>query len=286
MKKPLTSNPIAQWFSTKVPSGQTPGSSHSGSASSADAVVKVNGKAISRELLDQVVAANVSQGQVDSSQLRLALIEDLINRELIAQDALNRQIDQSPSARLQLQQAQGNVLIDLAMSDLLVQAPIEDSELRAEYDRQVESLNAMGPLQQYQLRLLLLSSETEAREAIASIKAGASMELLATEASLDPSRENGGLLDWLLPHQMFSTIANVVVNVPVGQIIAAPIQTQAGWQVIRVEEVRPFTVPTFEAAKIQLTNAVTQQRRAAYLAQLRESARIDHPLALGQAAAK
>jgi peptidyl-prolyl cis-trans isomerase C len=172
------------------------------------------------------------------------------------------------------------------MSDLLVQAPIEDSELRAEYDRQVESLNAMGPLQQYQLRLLLLSSETEAREAIASIKAGASMELLATEASLDPSRENGGLLDWLLPHQMFSTIANVVVNVPVGQIIAAPIQTQAGWQVIRVEEVRPFTVPTFEAAKIQLTNAVTQQRRAAYLAQLRESARIDHPLALGQAAAK
>jgi peptidyl-prolyl cis-trans isomerase C len=135
----------------------------------------------------------------------------------------------------------------------------------------------MGPLQQYQLRLLVVPTEAQARDAIRQINQGQSMEAWVKDASTDVSRNNGGLMDWLLPNQMLPGIANVVVNLSKGQVTAAPIQTPSGWNVLRVENIRPFVTPKFEESLEQLRASLLQQRRAAYLAQLRASANISRP---------
>jgi peptidyl-prolyl cis-trans isomerase C len=135
----------------------------------------------------------------------------------------------------------------------------------------------MGPLQQYQLRLLVVPTEAQARDAIRQINQGQSMEAWVKDASTDVSRNNGGLMDWLLPNQMLPGIANVVVNLSKGQVTAAPIQTPSGWNVLRVENIRPFVIPKFEETLEQLRASLVQQRRAAYLAQLRASANISRP---------
>lgn len=225
-------------------------------------VATVNGKAISQTLLEQLVAANQSQGQADTPELRQALLEELISRELVAQDALAKRLDKSAQGRLQLQQARQNVLIDLAMAQYLAQNPIDEAALRAEYQRQTSALTAMAPLQQYQLRLLTAPTEAQAREAIRLINQGQLM---------------GNLMDWLLPSQMLPSISNVVVNLSKGQLAAAPIQTASGWNVIRVEDVRPFVIPQFEESIGQLRTALVTQRRAAYLDQLRAAAKISRP---------
>ena len=242
-----------------------------------EALVTINGKAISPSLLEQLVAASKSQGQPDSPELRRALLDELIGRELVAQDALAKKLDKTTQGRLQLQQARQNVLIDLAMTQYFAKHPIDEAALRAEYERQTSALQAMGSTQQYQLRLLVAPTEAQAREAIRLIQKGQSMEGVVKELSTDPSRENGGLMDWLLPNQMLPSIANVVVNLSKGQVTAAPIQTPAGWNVLRVEDVRPFVVPKFEESIAQLRNALVAQRRAAYLAELRSAAKITRP---------
>jgi peptidyl-prolyl cis-trans isomerase C len=242
-----------------------------------DVLITVNGKAITKSLLDQLVTVNKSQGQADTPELRRALIDELIHRELVAQDAVAKKLDKSAQARLQLQQARQNVLIDLGMAHYLAKNPIDEAALRAEYQRQTSALAAMGPLQQYQLRLLVVPTEAQARDAIRQINQGQSMETWVKDASTDVSRNNGGLMDWLLPNQMLPGIANVVVNLSKGQVTAAPIQTPSGWNVLRVENIRPFVIPQFEESLEQLRASLVQQRRATYLAQLRASANISRP---------
>jgi peptidyl-prolyl cis-trans isomerase C len=156
--------------------------------------------------------------------------------------------------------------VDLAVAEYFRKNPIDESALRAEYRRQVDVLKSMGSVQQYQLRLLVVPTETQALEATRYINKGQSMEELVRQSSTDPSQVNGGLVDWLLPNQMLPSIANVVVNLSKGQVTAAPIQTPAGWNVLRVEDVRPFVVPKFEESIAQLRFALVAQRRAAYLA--------------------
>lgn len=246
-------------------------------AQNAPAAATVNGQAISAGLLEQVVNANVSQGQTDSPQLRQLLLEELINRELVAQDAVKKNLDKTPQAQLQLQQARQAVLVDLAINDYFAKNPIDDAALQAEYRRQIDALTALGPLQQYQLRLLVLPTEAQAREAIRKINQGQSMEEAVRQDSIDPSRDNGGMMDWLLPSQLLPAISNVVVNLSKGQMTAAPILTQGGWNVVRVEDVRPFVPPKFEDSTVQLRTSLVQQRRAAYLTQLREAAQVTRP---------
>jgi peptidyl-prolyl cis-trans isomerase C len=242
-----------------------------------DVLITVNGKAIPKSLLDQLVAVSKSQGQVDTPELRRALLDELISRELVAQDALAKKLDKTAQGRLQLQQARQNVLIDLAMTQYFAKHPIDEAALRVEYQRQTSALQAIGSTQQYQLRLLVAPTEGQAREAIRLIQKGESMEGVVKEWSTDLSRESGGLMDWLLPSQMLPSIANVVVNLSKGQVTAAPIQTPAGWNVLRVEDVRPFVVPKFEDSIPQLRTALVAQRRAAYLAELRSAAKITRP---------
>lgn len=250
---------------------------HAQSATDKTVLVSVNGKNISQFQLDEVVRTSPSPEQANTPEGRRALLEELISRELVVQDAVKKKLDKPAQAQLQLQQARESVLIDLAVEDYFKKNPIDELALKAEYRRQIEALKAIGSTQQYQLRLLVVPTETQAREAIRDINKGQSMEALVRQSSTDPSRANGGLVDWLLPSQMLPMVANVVVNVGKGKLAAAPIQTPNGWNVVRVEDVRNFVPPKFEEATVQLRASLIQQRRAAYLAQLRDVANIQRP---------
>lgn len=234
----------------------------------------VNGVLIEKYQLDEMVRISPNPALADTTEGRRALLEELISRELVAQDAIKMRLDQSASAQFALQYARQNVLIDLAVNEHLNMKPIDELALKAEYQRQIETMKSNGSTQQYQLRLLVLPTEAQAREAIREIKQGKSMEALVRQNSIVPDRANGGLLDWLLPNQMLPMVSTVVVNLSKGQLSAAPIQTPSGWNVVRVENIREFVPPKFEDAHPQLRASLIQERRMAYLNQLRAAANI------------
>ncbi len=237
-------------------------------------VAVVNGVAIPARLMDRNIEADVAQGQKDSPELRAVLKQELVARELMAQEAQKRGLDKLPSTQDALLTLRQNLLIELVLNDEFTKRPIADAELKAEYERQVKALKAAGELQQYQVSTIVVASEADARSVMSAVRSGQSFEALAKSRSMDPSKDRGGDLGWFLPDQIAPAISNVVVNLAAGAVSAAPIQVGPYWHVVKLNAKRPYQVPSFEESKNLLQAAVVQNRRTALLKKLSDAATV------------
>ena len=237
-------------------------------------VAVVNEVAIPARLMDRNIEANVAQGQKDSPELRAVLKQELVARELMAQEAQKRGLDKLPSTQDALLTLRQNLLIELVLNDEFTKWPIADAELKAEYERQVKALKAAGELQQYQVSTIVVASEADARSVMSAVRSGQSFEALAKSRSMDPSKDRGGDLGWFLPDQIAPAISNVVVNLAAGAVSAAPIQVGPYWHVVKLTAKRPYQVPSFEESKNLLQAAVVQNRRTALLKKLSDAATV------------
>jgi peptidyl-prolyl cis-trans isomerase C len=232
----------------------------------------VNGVSIASSFMDRTVQANIAQGQKDTPQLRAALKQEFIARELMAQEAQKRGLDKLPATQDALQGLRQNLLIELVLNDEFTKNPVTEGELKAEYERQVKVLKAAGDLQQFQIYSIVVASEAEAKAVQAALKSGQAFDAVAKSKSLDPSKDKGGELGWFLPDQMTPAISNVVVNLSAGAVSAAPIQVGSYWHVVKLAAKRAYQVPGFDESKNLLQSAVVQARRAALLKKLSDAA--------------
>jgi peptidyl-prolyl cis-trans isomerase C len=232
---------------------------------------KVNGVAIPQSLLEHTVKVNVERGKSDSPELRQVIKEELIAREALAQEAIKLGLDKTPEAQAQWAQVRQTYLVELLLSDYLKKNPITDARIKAEFDRQVA---AMKDQQQYKVSLITTPTEAEAKALLARLRKGESFSKLASGTSIDASKANGGDVGWVLPSQILPAIANVMVNLSKGTLAAAPIQTPAGWNIIRVDDTRPFQAPSLEDARNDVRAALLQQQRVELVKKLRDTAKV------------
>ncbi|MBU3582008.1 peptidylprolyl isomerase [Polynucleobacter sp. AP-Capit-er-40B-B4] len=238
-------------------------------------VASVNGSPISKGLLEFNLKGAISQGQKDSPQLRQAVKEELINRELIAQAAIKEGLEKNIDLTDQVVQLKQTLLLQAYLEDHFKKEPITDAKLREEYEKQKKLMGDNSTAVQYKVSQIILPSESEALGVIVRLQKGESFSKLAKETSIDnASKEQGGSVGWILPQQILRPIADVMVNLPKGSISNSPIQVQGGWVIIKLEDKRTMKVPTFEEAKNQLRQAVVQQYLAESIKRLRESAKI------------
>lgn len=238
------------------------------------AAATVNGVALSGKVLEAAVRENTAKGLKDTPELRQALKEELIARELFAQEAARQGLDKTPLAIEQLAQIRQAFLVELLLNDYLGKNPVSDTEVRAEYDRQVADIGDLTTVQQYDISHILLAKEADARAVIAALKKGEDFAQLAQDKSLDPSKSEGGHLGWVLPNQIMPTLANVMVNLDKGSVAVAPIQTQLGWHVLKVNDRRSYQVPTFDESKNQIRLGLLQSKRLELLTRLRQAAKV------------
>ena len=238
-----------------------------------NAVAVVNGQVISQELFDQLLRANVSQGLKDSHQLRKAIKDDLIDRVLLIQRAEKLGLDKTPEAQIRLQAMRENLLVESLMADYLKRHPITEDMVQADYDRQVETLKKAGKVEQYQLSVIVVPSEPEANDILYRLKRGISFAALARERSLDPSKANDGQVGWVLPAQINPALGEAMIKLKKGAY-AGPIATGDGWNIIRLDDKRPFKIPTLEESRNGIISLLVQQRRLQLIEQLRKESRI------------
>lgn len=235
------------------------------------AFATVNGVPVPQSLVDTNVKVNVAQGQKDSPELRQVIQDELVNREILAQESTRLGLDKTTEAQAQWAQVRQTFLVELLLNDYIARNPIPDATLKTEYDRQMA---LMKDQQQYRLSLIVTSTEDEAKAVLARLRKGEVFAKLATEKSLDPSKKDGGNVGWVVPAQILPAISNVMVNLAKGALSAAPIQTPAGWNIIKLEETRPFKAPTFDEAKNDIRQMLVQKQRFEYVKKLRENAKV------------
>ena len=239
----------------------------------AGAVATVNGQVITDTMFEQNLRANLAQGAKDTPQLRQAVKEELINRELMAQQAEKLGLDKTPEAKLQLKQLRENLLVEMLLAQTLKQNPITEEEVRADYNRQLNQLSQAGGIQQYKISVIVVPSENEAKDIVARLNRGVSFAALAKERSIDASKANGGLVGWILANQVNPALGETIVKMNKGSY-SAPIATGEGWNIVKVDEKRPFKAPTLEESKNGIVQLLVQQRRAQLIQQLRSEGKI------------
>ena len=238
-------------------------------------VATVNGAPITKGLLDLNLKGAITQGQKDSPELRKALTDELINRELIAQAAIKEGLEKSIDLPDQITQLKQNLLLQAYLENHFKKEPITDAKLREEYDKQKKLMGDNSTAIQYKVSQIILPTESEALGVIARLQKGDSFSKLAKETSLDnASKEQGGQIGWILPQQILRPIADVMVNLNKGAVNNSPIPIQGGWVVIKVEDKRTMKVPTFDESKNQIRQALVQQYLQETVKRLRETAKV------------
>jgi len=243
-----------------------------GNAQTPPPVAKVNGVAITQNTIDLLVANAVARGQPDSPELRSRLRDDLIAQELIAQEAIKKGLNKNAEVTAQIDIQRHLILANAYFQDYFKNNPIAEDAVKKEYERQKGQIGD----KEYKARHILVKDETEARQIVAQLKKGALFEKLAAEKSEDQgSKAQGGELDWSAPGRYVPAFAEALKKLKKGQLTDPPVQTQFGWHVIRLEDERPFKVPTLEQVKQQVQQQLQQQVIAKIVSDLRAKAKIE-----------
>ena len=238
-------------------------------------IATVNGVAITQGLFNLNIRALTIQGQKDTPELRQGVKEDLINKELIAQEATRLGLANEVDFPDQVAQLKQNLLLQVFLENHFKKEPITDARMREEYDRQRKLMGEGNNSTQYRLSQILVSNETDALDLIRRIQKGELFGKLAQEYSADAaSKAQGGSLGWVMPAQVIPVVANIIPTIAKGSITTTPIQTPAGWVILKLDDKRAFKIPSFEEAKPQIRQAIVQQYIAEAVKNLRANARI------------
>ena len=238
---------------------------------SAQNLAVVNGKAIPSSRADQAVKQVVAQGQgQDSPQLREAVKQQLIAREVMMQEAIKQGYDKNPEVKQALESARQTIVINALARDYITKHPVTDAEVKAEYDRFVKTNGDKD----YHVRHILLENEADANAVIAKIKGGAKFEDLAKQSKDTGSANNGGDLDWASPSSFPPEFAAGLTGLQKGQVTEKPVKTQVGYHVIKLDDIRAAKLPTLDEVKPQIQDALSQQKLASYQEEMVKKAKV------------
>jgi len=233
---------------------------------------KVNGTTIPAYRLDAAIQARVAQGQPDSPEMRTAIREALINQEVVAQEAVKKGLDKQPAVAARIELDRQMALVNAYFDDYMKNNPISDDLLRKEYER----VKPQIPAKEYKARHILVAKEEDAKNVLAQLKKGGNFEKLAAQYSTDPGSKNkGGDLDWAPAERYVKPFGEALMKLKKGQTTDAPVQTDFGYHIIRLDDERAAKVPSFEEAKPQLQQMVQGSIVQKQLADLRAKAKID-----------
>lgn len=230
----------------------------------------VNNRPIPKAREDAWVSQLKQQGQQDSPQLREMIKQELIRREIFLQEASKRGIAEKPDVKFQLDVQRQNTLIQALMRDELDKHPITDAEVAAAYEKQKKQ---MGD-KEYRARHILVDKEEDAKQILDQLKKGAKFEELAKKSKDTGSAANGGDLDWASPESYVKPFSEAMVKLQKGQLVDAPVQTQFGWHVIRLDDVRDTQAPPLAQVQGQIRESLQQQRVQAFAEELRKKAKV------------
>jgi len=244
----------------------TPASTPAAAATTTSNTAATAGKELyPKSYFDLLVKERLAQGQPDTPALRSAVRDELNTRELLAREAKKKGLDKSADVKNQMDLSAQTVLVRAYVSDWVKANPVAEAALRKEYDQ----IKAQIGDKEYKVRHILVEKEGEAKEIIVALQKGERFEKLA-EQSKDPgSKANGGDLDWNAPSNFVKPFSDAMVKLEKGKFTAQPVQTQFGWHVIRLDDMREAKVPTFEEVKPQLQQRLQAQQLDAYFKELR-----------------
>jgi peptidyl-prolyl cis-trans isomerase C len=214
----------------------------------------------------------MAQGQADSPQLTARVRESLINLELLSHAALDKGLDKDANLAALLDIRRKDQLAKAYLEDYVKAHPVTDAEIQAAYDK--AKAEAVEP--EYRARHILVKTEAEAKKIIADLGKKAKFEDLAKKYSQDPgSAKNGGALDWSDRRAFVPEFSAALAGLKKGETTKAPVKTQFGYHVIRLDDTRKPQLPPLDTVRGEIVKQLQQQRVRDAITAARTGAKIE-----------
>jgi len=239
----------------------------------ADVAAIVDGVAIKKAVLDRFIAS-LGPNVKATPDVRMEVLNQLVLREVLAAESVRRGTDKKADFLQRMNDEKHRLLSETLLTEYSTQNPVSEKDVQAEYERQKQALGGDNA-PQYMLSQIVLATEQEGRDVIARLKKGEAFDKLATALSTDTAtKAKGGQIGWVLPLELSPLFGNVIVNLPKGTHTAAPIQFNNAWHVLRVDDTRPYKLPSLEESRAQLTAALQAQKRQKLVTDLMKKATV------------
>jgi peptidyl-prolyl cis-trans isomerase C len=237
-----------------------------------EAVAKVNGVVVPQSRMDFMLQQQASRGAPDNDQTRAMVRDELVNREVIAQEAAKSGIARTAEVQNQLDLARQEIIVSAYVRDWMRKHPVSDADIQKEYDK---AKSQTGD-KEYKARHILTETEDQAKDMIAQLKKGAKFDELATKNSKDTgTKERGGDLDWNVPGVFDKQFSDAMVKLEKGKYTEAPIQTRFGYHVIQLDDVRPVKFPALADVKPRIQQQLVQAKIEELVRGLRAKAKVE-----------
>jgi len=238
---------------------------------SAQNIAIVNGKAVPTSRVEALAQQVARSGRPITPEVEAQIKEEVIVREIFMQEAQKRGMDATPEYKTQIELARQTILIRELFAEFQKTSAVTDADVQAEYDKFV----AANGGKEYRARHILVETQAQADAILASLKKGGKFEDIAKKQSKDPgSGANGGDLDWAAPGNYVKEFSDAMVALNKGQV-SAPVKSQFGFHIIRLDDVREAQLPALADVKPQIVQQMTQQRLATFQQELRAKAKVE-----------
>jgi peptidyl-prolyl cis-trans isomerase C len=234
-------------------------------------VAKVNGQDITQGELKFAEAEIGSElAGVPTESRRRVLVEYLIEAHLMAQLAEKAQLAATPDFETRLKYYRMRALRDEFFENK-VRDSVGEAAAKQLYDDRVKSIPAQ---QEVRARHILVKTKDEAEKIAKEVTGGTDFAEAAKKYSQDSGGESGGDLGYFTKGQMVKPFEEAAFSMEKGKV-SAPVQSEFGWHIIKVEDKRDRQPPTFEEVKDQITASLIQAKLQSTVQEMREQAKIE-----------
>jgi len=244
-------------------------SSSKTAAKDAKVVATVNGTKITSEDFDREVKAlpEYIRAMADTPQGKKEMIDTLVMRELILQQASKDGVDKSKEVEEKLAELKKRIIVDTYLKKKVEeQSKLSDEELKKFYEQNQDKFKAG---EQIRASHILVKSEQEAQILLDQLKKGGNFEELAKSKSVDSSAAKGGDLGWFGKGNMVPVFEKAAFALQEGQL-SGIVKSDFGYHIIKLTGKRPAGLQPFDEVKDQIKAAIMPQKQQQVFMQLKE----------------
>ena len=236
------------------------------------AIATVNGGPVPQARAEYLMQQQLQRGGADTEQMRGMVKDELVNREILMQEAQKAGVAKQPEVQTQLDMARQEIIVSAYLRDWVRKHPITDAEVQKEYER----AKAQHGDKEYKARHILVETEDQAKVLIADLKKGAKFDELATKNSKDTgSAQRGGDLDWNVPATYDKQFSDAMVKLEKGKYTETPVRTRFGFHIIQLDDVRPAKFAAIGEVRPRIQQMLVQNKIEELIKGLRAKAKIE-----------
>ncbi len=240
----------------------------------ADAVVAtVNGQSI--RLSDvQAAQANLPQQYRGLPLERIfpALLEQIIDAKLQVAEARKTNVQDTEAFKKRLAGLEDRLLQEQFLTQE-IDKRVTPQAIKALYDKKVRDL---PPEEEVKARHILVADEAAAKTIIDELQKGGDFDKIAKDKSTDKaSGAQGGDLGWFKKGDMVKEFAEAAFMLKKGETTPAPVKSQFGFHVIRLDDRRAAQPPSMEDMEDELRAELSREVYGQMMEGLRKTAKIE-----------